>query len=163
MLYDKTYPQKLAWQWHRHRLWDGLAASVSCPGLGPCPPASLWRIRSAPQGNQGAWGWAVSGGIGHTLQAKEMAEWHGAGPVLAGGAMPQEKATPNGVHAPRSTASGGVRTAVSSTALLNILMQPEVTDWLLTKLGWLWGLGPRHNSAHLLSSRNSSQVLPRMP
>ena len=41
------HSQKLAYQWQRHRPWNGLASAISSLGFGNCLPASLWRIRSA--------------------------------------------------------------------------------------------------------------------
>lgn len=63
------------------------------------------------------------GSTGLRLQPQEVAEWHRAGLVLAGGAIAHGKATLTGVYISWSTANGGVKMVVSSIPLVNILMK----------------------------------------
>lgn len=67
--------------------------------LGPCLTSSIVENKDSPQGL----GLELPRGHGtHVVQAREPAQWPRATPVWAGGAAPQEEATPSGVYTRQS-------------------------------------------------------------
>ncbi|XP_044926953.1 transcription initiation factor TFIID subunit 10-like [Mustela putorius furo] len=85
------------------------------------------RAKASPAGTAGGPGaGAAAGGTGPMVaRAGEPAERRGAAPVSASGVAPPEGAMSNGVYVLPSAVNGDVKPVVSSTPLVDFLMQLE--------------------------------------
>uniref|UniRef100_A0A8D2CXI4 Transcription initiation factor TFIID subunit 10 n=1 Tax=Sciurus vulgaris TaxID=55149 RepID=A0A8D2CXI4_SCIVU len=134
--------------------YRGSGASLSRLGPGPpvstpaaLPASTAAENKASPAGTAGGPGARVAAGVTGPVAARagEQAERRGAAPVSAGGAAPPEGAMSNGVYILRSAANGDVKPMVSSTPLVDFLMQLEdytpmipdaVTGYYLNQAGF---------------------------
>ncbi|XP_038167633.1 transcription initiation factor TFIID subunit 10-like [Arvicola amphibius] len=127
--------------------------SCSCSSADPeakpamLPTSPTWESKASPAGTAGGPGaGATTTGTGPVAaRARELAERRGRASVAAGGSAPPEGAMSNGVYALPRAANVEVKPVVSSTPLVDFLMQLEdytptiqdaVTGFYLNRAGF---------------------------